>query len=284
MNRSASNMALPTDFLNKYGSWAVVTGASSGIGAEFAQQLGVAGFSLVLVARRIERLEATALTLREQYPIQVKSIEADLATDEGLQVVISETDDLDVGLFVSAAGAVESGSFFRTSREKHGQVTAVNVTAVTLLAHAFGLRMGRNRRGGIIFVSSMSAGGIPWSATYSSSKTYISTFASIVRHELRPRGVDVLCIEPGQTETEMIQFVQKDLDLDYFGVPWMTVAPCVRESLQSLYDGKHTATPGFLNKVVISFVRILPRRLVWFLLDVATKCIAKSDFLEFPDT
>lgn len=279
----SSEASLPVDFLNRYGLWAVITGASAGIGAEFAQQLAAAGLSLVLVARRVDRLEATALTLMERYPIQVKSIQADLSTEAGVRSVIYETEDLHVGLLVNNAGVAMNGSFFRTTEERNLAVTAVNVTAVTLLTHALGLRMGRNKRGGIIFVSSVVAGGVPWSATYSSAKTYVSTFASVVRYELQPRGVDVLCLEPGRVDTEMIEDAMVDLDMDKLGIPGMTPRLCVRETLQGLYDGREKITPGLWNKVTVGVLRSLPRWLLWFLINLASRLAAKTNYLEFPD-
>lgn len=251
-------MPLPADFLHKYGPWAVITGASSGIGAEFARHIAATGISVVLVARREERLQQLSAELCENYPIQAKNIVADLSTEAGWRSVISETEDMDIGLLVNNAGVELVGSFFRDPLDKHLNLIDVNVSAVTALAHAFGPRLAKRGKGGLLFVSSILASPMPWFGTYSASKAFVLNLALIVREELAPKGVDVLALEPGVVSTEMSQRVTSDVDFSKMGVVIQAVDACVSEALQSLYDGKRRVTPGLINKVSLFVMGLIP--------------------------
>lgn len=276
-------MTLPADFLTRYGPWAVVTGASSGIGAEFAIQLAAAGLSLVLVARRLERLEEAAKSLMETYPIQVKPLAADLSTDAGVQSVIDGTQDLDVGLLVNNAGMELHGSFFRPDAQENAKMIALNVTAVTTLAHAFGKRMGIQKRGGIIFTSSMAKGGVPGYSCYSSTKAYVSTLAATLRFELAERGVEVLCFEPGMVKSEMHTLLTADLNMDK-PMYIMEADDCVKETLKCLYDRKAQITPGLPNKVMATVVSWFPE---WARIGLMGKMVRdtfKAGILDFPES
>lgn len=278
-------MSLPADFRTKYGPWAVVTGASSGIGAEFAQQLAAAGLSLVLVARRTELLDAAAKSLMEEYPIQVKTIAADLISDSGVQSVIDGTASIDVGLLVNNAGMAAHGSFFKDSAEMHSRLITLNVTAVMTLAHAFGKRLGLRRRGGMIFTSSMAADGFPWFANYAASKAYVTMLALMLRLELRPRGVDVLCLVPGVVKSEMSDrtIIEGGVDFASIGFHTMPVKDCVEEGLRSLYDGKAKVTPGLMNKIMQFIMGFLPQQAAFSLLNMSLGKAMPAELMAFPE-
>lgn len=277
-------MTLPADFLTKYGPWAVVTGASSGIGAEFARQLAGAGLSLVLVARRKERIDAAAKSLMQEYPIQVKAITADLTSDWGVQSVIDGTASLDVGLLVNNAGMAAHGSFFQDTAENHARMITLNVTAVTALAYAFGMRLGHRRRGGVIFTSSIASIGFPYFATYASTKAYVSMLSLMLRRELGPRGVDVLCLEPGVVKSKMSDAVKRGgVDFGSIGMNQMRTEDCVEEGLRSLYDGKPKVTPGFMNKFMQWFMGLLPQQVGYSLMDIMMARAMPAEAKAFPE-
>lgn len=246
-------MPLPADFSTKYGAYAVVTGASSGIGAEVARQLAATGLSLVLVARRTDRLEALAKELREQYPVQAVCITADLGTPDGYKKIVEGTTDLDVGLLVNNAGVELFGSFFHNSAEEHLQLIQINVASVTALCHAFGKRLvDRKKGGGIINISSLAREPMPYFASYCASKSFVSILSVVLGDEMDKHGIDVLSVEPGVVATDMSSRVKESVDMEDLGFKAMSTTDCVRDFLSQLGKTRNY-TPGLLNRVT-SFV------------------------------
>lgn len=263
-------MTLPVDFAQRYGPWAVVTGSSSGIGYQFSLQLAAAGLSVVLVARRQERLDALSKHINENYPVQTKVIVADLMQEEGWRSVVSETADLDVGLLVNNAGVEVYGSFFHDTLEKHLALISLNVTAVTALAHQIGRRITDRGRGGIINVSSIASTPQPWMSTYAGSKSFVSTLSLVLRSELTPKGVDVLALEPGFTVSEMTDRGKHVVDTEKLGVQYVSSEQCVSEALVALTNNKDRTTPGFMNRFMFFLVNILP---TWLTMHLFSKKI-----------
>ena len=160
-------MAQRAKFLARYGPWAVVTGASSGIGAEFARQLAERGLSLVLVARRREKLEALGAELYATHGTDVRVVPCDLADEDGAAHLIDEVADLDVGLLINNAGVGLKGRLVDIDPGVLRRLVEVNCQAPLALAHGFGRRLVARKRGGMVIVAS--TGGfqaLPWSAAY----------------------------------------------------------------------------------------------------------------------
>lgn len=226
--------------LEKYGPWALVTGASSGIGASFTRRLASLNFNVILVARREDRLKALASELSDTYKIKTHYIVSDLSKSSGVEAVRSGTEGFDIGLLVNNAGVEHHGSFIANSEEAFNKLISLNITAVTTLAHFIGSRMiAKGRQGGVIFTSSAAKGGFPWFATYSASKAYVSMLAIMLRLEWRDVGIDVFCLEPGLTDTEM-----KSNDLSSLGFPLSSADDCVDVSLAGLEKGLLRGTPN----------------------------------------
>ena len=182
----------------RYGPWAVVTGASDGIGRDFARRLAEAGVQLVLVARRPEVLDALATELAGKHGVRTRVLPLDLARPESAQALASATADLDVGLLVAAAGFGTSGPFLDSDLARELEMLQVNCASVTALCHHFGRRFAQRRRGGIVLMSSLLAfQGVPGSADYAATKAYVQTLAEALHVELAPLGVDVLACAPG---------------------------------------------------------------------------------------
>jgi len=223
------------------GEVALVTGASSGIGSEFAKQLSARGYEVILVARRAERLEQLSAELSG--PTHV--IACDLARDAAaLQGMVAER-GLEVDVLVNNAGFGTHGRFTEIDPARDAEQVRLNCEAVVTLTHGFLPGMVERRRGGVITVAS-TAGmqPIPYEATYSASKAFARTFSDALSGELRGTGVRVLCVNPGPVPTEWQQVA--GYSPDYLPpVPGKISAEQVaRESLRAFERGRRTIIPG----------------------------------------
>ena len=189
-------------FRDRYGSWALVAGASEGIGESFARQLAAHGFGLVLLARRPGPLDALAGTLRAA-GVTVRTAVIDLTSADLVDQVRQVTDDLPIGLLVYNAGAVHGADTFLGRPVEHGlSLMHLNCRGPLLLTHHFATRMAERGRGGMILVTSMSAAaGCARNAVYSAAKSFELIFAEGLWAELQPCGVDVLACVAGATRT-----------------------------------------------------------------------------------
>ena len=189
-------------FKNLYGDWAVVTGASDGIGREFARELAARGLNLLLVARRAEVLAALASELQSAHGVQCRPLAADLSTPSGNKSVFEASAGLDIGLLVAAAGYGTSGPFIATSVAAEEDMLSVNCAAVLAQCLHFAPRFAARGRGGLVLMSSLLAfQGTPRSANYAATKAYIQTLAEGLHAELQPLGVSVVASAPGPIST-----------------------------------------------------------------------------------
>jgi short-subunit dehydrogenase len=194
-----------TDFKNRYGPVAVVTGASSGIGKSFAAQLAAIGMDLVLVARRVERLEALATQLKAAHRVQVTVCRMDLGEADAAQGIMDVTGPLDVGLLISNAGYGLKGDHSAHDPRAMAAMLMVNCNTPMQLTNGFIPRLRKRHKGGIILTSSVEALiGCPYSAAYSASKAFVKSLGEALWGELTPDGIDVLTICPGATDTEAL--------------------------------------------------------------------------------
>ena len=191
------------DFRERYGPWALVAGASDGIGECFARRIAERGVNVVLLARR-ERLVATlAAELHAKHGVEARALVADLTAGDLDAKVEAATCDLDVGLLVYNAGAVHGWKSFHDHPVEHALgLVALNCTGPILLVHRLGARMRARGRGWILLMGSMiSFAGSAYVATYSATKAFDRILAEGLWHELKPHGVDVLSAIAGATRT-----------------------------------------------------------------------------------
>ena len=189
-------------FLSKYGEWAVVTGASSGIGREIAKQVAARGLSVVLVARRQAELEALAREIEKEWKVKTLTVAVDLANRESRIAVLEAVEDRLVGLLVNSAGFGSGGEFVKADFGLESEMVEVNCRALVELTHMFARRFVAQKRGGVILLSSIVAfQGAAYSANYAATKAYVQSLAEGLREELAPYGVDVLSSAPGPTAT-----------------------------------------------------------------------------------
>lgn len=191
------------EFLERYGPVAMVTGASSGIGWAFAEDLAVRGLDLVLVARRTERLEALATRLRAAHGVAVTVLPLDLARRDAADDTLSATAGMDVGLVVSNAGYGFKGAHETVDANGLTDMLMVNCNMPLRLARGFVPRLKARGKGGIVMVSSVEGLiGCPGSAAYSASKALVVAFGEALWAELKPYGIEALTLCPGATESE----------------------------------------------------------------------------------
>src|SRR5215831_2075345 len=187
-----------------YGDWALIAGASEGVGASFAHKLARAGFNLVLVARRTELLTNLSQKIRAQNGIEVRTLSLDLKASDVLERIRMVTDDVEIGVLIFNASDLDTmrGSFVDRALDNILASVRVTVVSQTVLVHHFGSRMAARGRGGIILVGSLSGNaGMPLQATYCAAKAYTQILAESLWCELRGRGVDVLSLVLGSTDT-----------------------------------------------------------------------------------
>ncbi len=245
---------------------ALVTGASAGLGAEFARQLAARGFDLALVARRRERLEALAVELQREHKVQAEPLVADLIEEQSLKTVgdyIARTESLEV--LVNNAGFGVADPFCRSEAGPQEAMHRLHVMATLRLTHAALRPMVARKKGAIINVSSL-AGFAPRSGntSYYATKAWMNCFTEGIYLELKslrsPVRVQALC--PGFTYTEFHDVV----GVDRKKVPkslWMSARDVVAASLKGLDRGKLFVVPGWQYKFFWALLRILPRSLLY---------------------
>lgn len=246
-------MSVRADFADRYGPWAVVTGASSGIGAEFARQLAAAGLSVALVARRRDKLAALAASL----PTPARVCAYDLAEPASIGALAAELADLDLGLVVNNAGLSWKGAFLDHDLAHARAMIELNCQAPVALTHALAPRLVARGRGGVIIVSSTGAfQGLPWSAVYGATKAFDLLLGEALRVELAEQHVDVLTLAPGGTDTEG----PMNTGVDPAKVPGklMSVTPVVAAALAGL-GRRAVVVPGATNRAAHFATRFVPR-------------------------
>lgn len=193
----------PSAFRVRYGPWAVVAGASEGLGAEYATQLAALGLNVVAIARREALLRELADRLTTRYGVQVRPLAVDLArTDAAVPALTAATADLEIGLLVYNAARSVIGPFFDASLEAHLGEVALNCAGPLTLAYLFGKQMLARGHGGIVLMSSLSATmGSALIANYAATKAYNLVLAEGIWEELRTRGVDVMACAAGAVAT-----------------------------------------------------------------------------------
>jgi len=250
---------------------ALITGASAGIGREFARQLANRARSLVLIARREQTLNELRDELSQQYPRTAISVrKTDLADLAQLNELTAWLDHerIDVDLLINNAGLGDSGDFATSNLIRNQQMTLVNIVALTTITRRLLPQMIAKRRGGILNVSS-SAGflPIPHFAVYAATKAYVTSFSEALRAELRGTGVSVCTLCPGPVHTEFQEVAkrpdaQPDTDPKFVFVPAEQV---VRDALAALEADRPLVIPGFPMKLGMFLVRITPMPILRFL-------------------
>lgn len=234
---------------HKFGLWALVTGASSGIGKEFARQLAASGLNLVLAARRLPLLEELGRQLEKEFGVQYRAVGVDLTEEGFLETLAAATQDLDVGLLISNAGAGIPGEFLTLERSALLRIVRLNVIAHLDLIQHFGQRLATRGRGGVLLVSAMGAAqGIPYMANDSGTKAYVLSLGEALHVEFQKLGLHVTVLLPGPTDTPVL--AEFGFDADTMPMKPMPVEQCVAEGLATLNANRATHITGRMFRIM----------------------------------
>ncbi len=241
--------------------WAIVTGASSGIGLAFARELARRGHRVLAVARRQDRLEALAAEAAEK-GASIVPLAADLGTAEGLELVVARMVGLGaIDLLVNNAGIATAGDFQRSSLEQELSAIRLNVNAVVTLTHAVLGEMLPRRSGAIINLASVVAfQPFPHFAVYAASKAFVLSFTEALAEELSGSGLRILALCPGAAKTEMNLFSHNE---GFLGkLPSLGADEIVKTALRAIERGRAVKMVGWLNATLVFLNRFLPRAAV----------------------
>ncbi|HET9138239.1 SDR family NAD(P)-dependent oxidoreductase, partial [Actinophytocola sp.] len=243
--------------LSSYGSWAVITGASSGIGRAFAEHCAAEGLNLVLAARSTDRLTELGRDLTRTHGIEHRVVTVDLSHADGAAELLAACQDLDVGLLVSNAGNGNPGHFLDQDLPDLHQRLILNTTTHLDLAHGFGRRFVHRGRGAMVLVSALGAlHGLPNMAHESAAKSYVLNLGEALHHELKPAGVKVTVMLPGNVDTPIID--RYGLDRTSLPIRPLPPATAVRQTLHALHAGHPTIVPDRRLRLL---TRLTPRRI-----------------------
>ena len=247
------------------GCTALITGASAGIGREFAQQLAGRAGALILVARRIERLEELRAELIQRDPnLNVHCRAVDLAQPNELEELCGwlNREGIAVDLLINNAGLGDRGTFATAEPLRLHEMLSVNIAAPTLLTRALLPAMMEKKRGAVLNVSS-SAGFLPIRkmAVYAASKAYVTSFSEGIRSEVRRQGIVVSALCPGPVDTEFSSVARRSMGKQPFPSPsimHMPVEAVVRAGLAAIERDKPLVVPGLVMKIAMLLVRLTP--------------------------
>jgi short-subunit dehydrogenase len=265
-------------FAQRYGPWAVIFGASEGIGASFARQIAAKGVNVLLVARRLGPLESLAREIQSDDGVEARTLSLDLTQHGFLDAVSDQTRDLDVGLIVwnagatgsSAGAAQEADDFLSSALGSHVALVHLNCIGPVASSYHFAPLMKERGNGGIVIVSSMAGmAGSALTVTYSAAKAFEQVLAEGLWSELQPHGVDVLALVAGATLTPALQRADVHIDPNF---PPMASDDVAAEGLTHLADGP-VWVPGDANRAGFDYVRSLDRRGAVVTMSAAAKAL-----------
>ena len=237
----------------RFGPWALVTGASSGIGEEFARQIAASGIHVALVGRREPLLRTVGAECTRASGVQHRIIPLDLSEPDFLPVLADATRDLDIGLVVSNAGTGNPGEFLKLDRQLLEETLRLNTMSHLDIAHYFGGKLAERRRGGLILVGAMGAeNGIPCMANDGGAKAYVHSLGEALHYEFKPLGVYVTVLAAGVTNTAVLE--KFALDPKTMPMKPMSVEQCVSEGLSGLVKNRSRIVPGRLNRILNALV------------------------------
>jgi short-subunit dehydrogenase len=242
-------------------SWVLITGASSGFGEEFARQYAQQGHALVLVARRLDRLQTLAEALRRQFNTEVVVEQVDLSD---IPAVIQLHERLRlrgiaIDILINNAGHGLQGPFVDSKLDAALAMVQLDIASLTAVTHVFAQDMRARKRGKILLVASMLASwGVENFAVYSAAKAYVLRLGEALHRELKSDGITVTALCPGLSDTGFVQAAQQKVT-PILKLMMMKPAPVVRTGIRALRAGRRSVVPGFANKFLVAFMWATPR-------------------------
>jgi uncharacterized protein len=249
-------MPNPSDFRGK---WALVTGASAGIGASIAHELASNGAKLILTARRRDRLDTLAAHLAAEYNTEIRILVADLNDPAAPQQIYDAVQDLPVDILINNAGLGHYGEFYKLDPEHEYSMVRVNCEAVVRLARLFIPRMVERRRGWMLVVASTASfQPIPYDAVYAATKVFDRFFSLALAAEVERFGIKITALCPGTTETEFFDISGGGGVFRRYGM--QSAEDVARKAVLALARGKRTIIPNFKGQFMAFLVRFVSTR------------------------
>ncbi|MEV6965516.1 SDR family oxidoreductase [Hamadaea sp. NPDC051192] len=255
---------------------ALITGATAGIGAQFARDRAAAGMDLILVARDAERLAAFCAQLAQEHGVRATPVPADLTKPEGLAAVEKVLTTEPIDLLVNNAGLGLNKSFLKSDVEDELHLLNLNIVAVMRLTHSALPKMVERGKGAIVNVSSVAgfAATMPGS-TYPASKAWVTSFSEAVGMLVKHRGVRVMALCPGFTRTEFHQ--RAGIAAHQMpGFVWLQAPDVVRQGMRDLRKGKLVSVPSVRYKVAVGALKITPRALLHRIMPRGAKSMGRT--------
>lgn len=245
------------------GRWALVTGASSGLGVDFAKELAARGANLILVARRVERMEELAGKLRSEHRVEVEAWPADLGDRKAPDALLERARSAGraVDLLVNNAGFGVFGNYLEIPWEREHAMLELDVVTLAHLTKLFVTEMVKRRWGRVLQVASIGAfQPTPTYAAYSAAKAFVVSFSEAVDFELAGTGVSCTVVSPGITATEFLAVSGQQATF-YQRMLMMTSPQVARIGIDAMLAGRRHVVPGLLNKLGALSTRLVPRSL-----------------------
>lgn len=255
------------------GRWALITGASSGLGVDFAQLLSARRCNVILVARRADRLRALAQQLAEQHRVEVRVLPIDLGIAGAAQHLYDRVraEGLSVDLLINNAGFGLYGPFVDIPWERELSMLQVDVVSLVHLTKLFVRDMVAAGFGRVLQVGSVGAyQPIPTYASYAAAKSFVLHFSEALNYELRATNVRVTVLSPGVTETEFLQVAGQTPTL-FQRLTMMPSRPVAEVGIRAMLRGRSSVVPGFMNKLLIWLLRFVPRWWMTFTANLVMK-------------
>jgi short-subunit dehydrogenase len=252
-------------FLEKYGPWVLISGASEGTGAEFSRHAAAKGANCILVARRPDKLEELASELRETHGVEVETMSLDVSIPDAAAKLEAAAEGKDLGLVIfNVGGDSVGGRFLDSSYEAWRSLTRRNIDTLTEACHRFATAFVAKGRGGLLLVGSEAAlGGTGRLAIYTATKGYALNFGESLWRELKPRGVDVLNVLIGATDTPKLRTVFARNNLSPDAVSLTSPADVARIGLASLGDGPTIVLADTGEGNPLTSARVRRDRVIW---------------------
>jgi short-subunit dehydrogenase len=244
------------------GKTALITGASSGIGADFARQLAALGCRIILVARREEKLQALQKEIHDRYGTPAETVAMDLSAPNAPQKLFDrlKAQNLAVDVLINNAGYAVYGEFHHMEWERCRQMLELDVVALSHLTRLFAADMARRKFGYILLVASTGAfQPTPLYAAYAAAKSYVLYFGEALHHELRPSGVGVTVLCPGVTRTEFFDVAGQEMTA-FQRMTAMNSADVARIGIRSMLAKRSCVVPGWINTAIAWFTPLMPRQ------------------------
>jgi hypothetical protein len=244
---------------------ALITGASSGIGAAFAKELAARKINLILVARSEDKLQQLAQQLTQQYQIRAEVIACDLTQPKAVQTIFEKISQqgLSIDLLINNAGFGDYGAFTDRKIDKYLSMIQLNISVLMELTHLFLPSMKQRRSGGIINVASIAGfQPLPYMSVYAATKAFVLNFTEAIWAENKDSGVRILALCPGATESEFFKIAEFPQSFDSNGASggYTSAEEVVKDALKALENKQSTlVTGGFANQAIVNIPRFLPR-------------------------